>query len=153
VAGGDAGPTSWGTAAQATRHCLTGCAAGEVAGMVLAAAFGWAAGTTIAVSLLLAFVLGYALTVRGVLRTGLGFGPAVRTAFAADTVSIATMEVVDNGFIALIPGALAAGLGTVLFWWTLALSLGIAFLVAWPVNRWLITRGKGHAVVHRLHSA
>lgn len=144
-------PTSWSTAAQATRHCLTGCAAGEIAGMVLASALSWGNGTTIVVSLLLAFVFGYALTVRGVLRAGLPLGRAVRIAFASDTVSIATMEVVDNGFIALIPGALAAGLGTFLFWWTLALSLGIAFLVAWPVNRWLISRGRGHAVVHRIH--
>lgn len=144
-------PTSWSTAAQATRHCLTGCAAGEVVGMVLAAAFGWGNGTTVVVSLLLAFLFGYGLTVRGVLRAGLPFDRAVRVALASDTVSIATMEVVDNGFIGLIPGALAAGLTTWLFWWTLALSLGIAFLVAWPVNRWLISRGKGHAVVHAIH--
>lgn len=138
-------------AAQATRHCLTGCAAGEVVGMVVAALTGLGGAATIVLSLVLAFAFGYALTMRGVLRAGVGWRRAVRLALASDTVSIAVMEVVDNGVIGLIPGALAAGLGQWLFWWTLALSLAIAFLVAWPVNRWLMARGRGHAVVHALH--
>ncbi|KQS66950.1 DUF4396 domain-containing protein [Modestobacter sp. Leaf380] len=145
--------TSWPMAAQATLHCLTGCAAGEVTGMVLAAGLGWGNGTTIVVSLLLAFAFGYALTMRGVLRAGLPLHRALRVALAADTVSIAVMEVVDNGFVLVVPGALAAGLTTWLFWWSLALALGLAFLVAWPVNRWLMSRGRGHAVVHELHRA
>jgi hypothetical protein len=138
-------------AAQATRHCLTGCAAGEVVGMVLATALGFGNATTIVVSLALAFVFGYALTMWGVLRAGVGVRRAVQLALASDTVSIAVMEVVDNGFIGLIPGAMEATLSQALFWWTLALSLAIAFLVAWPVNRWLMSRGKGHAVVHHVH--
>jgi len=136
-----------------TRHCLTGCAAGEIVGMVLATALGFGNATTIVVSLVLAFVLGYALTMWGVLRVGVGVRRAVQLALASDTVSIAVMETVDNGFIGLIPGAMEAPLSQWLFWWTLALSLGIAFVVAWPVNRWLMSRGKGHAVVHHVHEA
>lgn len=137
---------------QATLHCLTGCAIGEVLGMVLATALGWGDVTSIAVSVALAFVFGYALTIRPVARAGVGFRRALRVAFASDTVSITTMEIVDNAFIAFVPGALAAGLADGLFWWSLAVSLVIAFVLTVPVNRWLIARGRGHAVVHELHA-
>ena len=140
------------SAVQATLHCLTGCAIGEVLGMVLATAFGWGNALSIAVSIVLAFVFGYSLTIRPVLRAGIGFRRAVGVAFASDTVSITTMEIVDNAFILVVPGALAAGLTDALFWWSLGLSLVIAFVITVPVNRWLIARGRGHAVVHELHA-
>jgi len=140
------------SAVQATLHCLTGCAIGEVLGMVLAAAFGWGNVTSIAVSICLAFVFGYSLTIRPVLAAGVGLRRAVGVAFASDTVSITTMEIVDNAFILIVPGALAAGLGDALFWWSLGLSLVIAFVLTVPVNRWLISRGRGHAVMHELHA-
>jgi len=140
------------SAVQATLHCLTGCAIGEVLGMVLATAFGWGNALSIAVSIVLAFVFGYSLTIRPVLRAGVGFRRAVGVAFASDTVSITTMEIVDNAFILVVPGALAAGLTDALFWWSLGLSLVIAFVLTVPVNRWLIARGRGHAVVHELHA-
>ncbi len=139
------------SAVSATVHCLTGCAIGEVLGMVVATALGWGDVASILVSVLLAFVFGYGLTLRPVLRAGLPFRQAARVAVASDTVSIATMEIVDNAFIVLVPGALAAGLSTGLFWWSLAVSLLIAFVVTVPVNRWLIARGKGHAVIHEFH--
>ena len=142
----------WQSAVQATLHCLTGCAIGEVLGMVLATAFGWGNATSIAVSVLLAFFFGYVLTIRPVLRAGLGFRRAAGVAFASDTVSITTMEIIDNAFILIVPGAIAAGLSDALFWWSLALSLVIAFALTVPVNRWLIARGRGHAVVHELHA-
>jgi hypothetical protein len=137
---------------QATLHCLTGCAIGEVLGMVIATAFGWGDAISIAVSVLLAFFFGYGLTLRPVLRAGLAVRRAARVAFASDTVSIATMELVDNAFIILVPGALAAGLADALFWWSLLASLAIAFIVTVPVNRWFIARGRGHAVVHEFHA-
>jgi cation transporter-like permease len=140
------------TAVQATLHCLTGCAIGEVLGMVLATALGWGNVASIAVSVMLAFLFGYALTVRPVLSAGIGFRRAAGVAFASDTVSITTMEIVDNAFILIVPGAMAAGLGEALFWWSLALSLVIAFVLTVPVNRWLIARGRGHAVMHELHA-
>jgi Domain of unknown function (DUF4396) len=140
------------SAVQATLHCLTGCAIGEVLGMVLATALGWGDVASIAVSVALAFAFGYALTIRPVLRAGVGFRRALGVAFASDTVSIATMEIVDNAFIVVVPGALAAGLADGLFWWSLAVSLVIAFFLTVPVNRWLISRGRGHAVVHELHA-
>jgi hypothetical protein len=143
---------SWRSAVQATLHCLTGCAIGEVLGMVVATAFGWGNVTSVAVSVALAFLFGYALTVRPVLRAGVAMRRAVGVAFASDTVSIATMEVVDNAFIAIVPGALAAGLGDGLFWWSLGLSLVIAFGLTVPVNRWLIACGRGHAVVQELRA-
>ncbi|HEU5476279.1 MAG TPA: DUF4396 domain-containing protein [Gaiellaceae bacterium] len=142
----------WRSAVQATLHCLTGCAIGEVLGMVLATAFGWGDAASIAVAVALAFLFGYALTIRPVLGAGLGFRRAAGVAFASDTVSITTMEIVDNAFILIVPGALAAGLGDGLFWWSLAVSLVIAFVLTVPVNRWLIARGRGHAVVHELHA-
>jgi hypothetical protein len=119
--------------------------------MVLAAALGWGNAMSIAVSVALAFVFGYALTIRPVARAGVGFRRALRVAFASDTVSITTMEIVDNAFIAFVPGALAAGLADGLFWWSLGVSLVIAFILTVPVNRWLIARGRGHAVVHHQH--
>jgi hypothetical protein len=139
------------SAIQATVHCLTGCAIGEVLGMVLATALDWGNALSIAVSTVLAFFFGYALTLRPVLRAGVPLRRATGLAFASDTVSIAVMEVVDNGFILLVPGAIAAGLADGLFWWSLAVGLAIAFVIAVPVNRWLIARGRGHAVVHELH--
>jgi hypothetical protein len=142
----------WQSAVQATVHCLTGCAIGEVLGMVLATAFGFGNAASIAVAVVLAFFFGYALTIRPVLRAGLSFRRAVGVAFASDTVSIATMEAVDNTFLLVVPGAMAAGLADGLFWWSLALSLAIAFVLTVPVNRWLIARGRGHAVVHGLHA-
>ena len=139
-------------AVQATVHCLTGCAIGEVLGMVLATALGWGNALSIAVSTVLAFFFGYALTLRPVFRAGVPFRRALRLAFASDTVSIAVMELVDNAFILVVPGAIAAGLADSLFWWSLAVSLAIAFVVALPVNRWLIAGGRGHAVVHDVHA-
>jgi hypothetical protein len=140
------------SAVQATVHCLTGCAIGEVLGMIIASALGWGNLSTIVLSTVLAFFFGYALTVRSVLRSGVDKRRAVSLAFASDTVSITVMEIVDNGFILVVPGAIAAGLSDALFWWSLAVSLAIAFVVALPVNRWLIARGRGHAVVHQLHA-
>lgn len=139
------------SAVQATLHCLTGCAIGEVLGMVIATAFGWGNASSIAVSVALAFLFGYSLTIRPVLHAGLGVRRAAGVAFASDTVSITTMEIIDNAFILIVPGAIAAGLGDALFWWSLALSLVIAFVLTVPVNRWLIARGRGHAVMHELH--
>lgn len=140
------------TAISATLHCLTGCAIGEVLGMTISAGLGWSNAVSIGVSVVLAFFFGYSLTIRPVLRAGLPFRRAARVALASDTASIATMEIVDNAFILIVPGAMAAGLATGLFWWSLALSLVIAFVVTVPVNRWLIGRGKGHAVVHEFHN-
>jgi hypothetical protein len=142
---------SWGVAAQATRHCLTGCAIGEVLGMIIGTAAGWHNAATVVLSIALAFVFGYALTLRGVLKGGLTLGAAIKVALAADTVSIAVMELVDNAVVLGIPGAMDAGLASWLFWATLAFSLAVAFVVTLPVNRWMISRGLGHAVVHQHH--
>jgi Domain of unknown function (DUF4396) len=139
-------------AIQATLHCLTGCAIGEILGMVLSARFGLGNALSILVSVLLAFVFGYALTLRPVIAAGVAPRRAMRLAVASDTVSIATMELVDNAFILLVPGAIAAGLADGLFWWSLLVSLAIAFVLTVPVNRWLIVRGRGHAVMHELHA-
>ena len=140
-----------GVALSATVHCLTGCAIGEVLGMVLATWWGWGDFASIALAIVLAFFFGYALTVRPVLRAGVPFRRAAGVAFASDTASITVMEIVDNAFILLAPGAIAAELNDALFWWSLAVSLFIAFWFALPVNRWLIARGRGHAVVHEYH--
>jgi hypothetical protein len=137
-----------GVAISATLHCLTGCAIGEIAGMAIATALGWSNGPTIAISIVLAFVFGYSLTSLPLLRAGLALAAVVPIALASDTLSIATMEVVDNLVVLTIPGALSAGLGQLLFWGSLAFSLVVAGGFAVPVNRWLIARGKGHAVVH-----
>jgi hypothetical protein len=142
---------SWRTAVSATLHCLTGCAIGEVLGMVLATWWGWPTLASVLLSVVLAFFFGYLLTFSSVRRAGLAVGAAVGTALAADTVSIATMEVVDNAFLVLLPGAIEATLSSALFWWSLAASLAIAFVVTVPVNHWMIGRGKGHAVVHSMH--
>ncbi len=141
------------SAIRATAHCLTGCAMGEVLGMVIATALAWGNTASIAISVVLAFVFGYALTIGPILRAGVPYRRAVALAGASDTISIATMEAIDNAFLLVVPGALAAGLSDRLFWWSLALSLAVAFAITVPVNRWLISRGRGHAVVHHLHSA
>ena len=140
------------TAFQATVHCLTGCAIGEVLGLVISTALGWHVLPSILLAILLAFVFGYGLTMRPLVAGGLPFRVAVRTAVAADTVSIGVMEVMDNAIVVAVPGAMAAALTDGLFWGSLALSLAVAFVVAFPVNRWLISRGLGHAVVHGHHS-
>jgi hypothetical protein len=142
---------TWSTAASATLHCLTGCAIGEVLGMVIGTALGWRDVPTLVLAVALAFVFGYALTMRGVLRAGLGFRQALRVALAADTVSILVMELVDNGVLLAVPGAMDAGLASWLFWASLAFALAVAFVLTLPVNRWLIGRGRGHAVVHEYH--
>jgi hypothetical protein len=145
------GSVSWSAAAQATWHCLTGCAIGEVLGMVAGTAFGLHNAATVVLSIALAFVFGYALTMRGVLRAGVDLRSALKVALAADTVSIAVMEILDNTVMVAVPGALNAGLADAVFWVSLALSLVVAFLFTTPVNRWMIGRGKGHAVVHQHH--
>ena len=142
---------TWATAATATLHCLTGCAIGEVLGMVIGTATGMGNTATVVLSIALAFVFGYALTMRGVLASGVGLRDALKIALAADTVSIAVMEIVDNGVILAVPGAMDAGLADVLFWGTLLFSLVVAFVVTTPVNKWMISRGRGHAVVHAHH--
>ena len=135
----------------ATVHCLSGCAIGEVAGMVIGTALGWGNLQTIALAVILAFISGFALTMLPLLRAGLAFGPVVKLALAADTVSITIMEIVDNAVMLAIPGAMHAGLDELLFWGSLAFALVVAGAAAFPVNRWLIARGKGHAVVHAHH--
>jgi hypothetical protein len=142
---------SWAAARQATLHCLTGCAIGEVLGMVLGTALGLPDAGTVVLSVALAFVFGYALTMRGVLRAGLPVRQALGVALAADTVSIAVMEVIDNTVMLSVPGAMEAGISSALFWLSLAGSLALAFVLTVPVNRWLMSRGRGHAVVHAHH--
>ena len=144
---------TWATAVRATLHCLTGCAIGEVLGMVIGTAAGLHNAATVVLSVALAFVFGYALTMRGVLRAGLGLRAALGVALAADTVSIAVMELLDNTVIVAVPGAMDAGLTSALFWGALAFSLVVAFLLTTPINKWMIGRGKGHAVAHRYHHA
>jgi hypothetical protein len=132
----------------ATTHCLTGCAIGEVLGMVVATALGWGNAASILISVVLAFFFGYSLTIRPILRAEVPLRRALPLAFASDTASIGVMEAVDNAFILLVPGAISAGLANWLFWWSLVVSLLVAFVFAFPLNRWLIARGRGHAVVH-----
>jgi hypothetical protein len=139
-----------GAAFSATVHCLTGCAIGEILGMVIASALGWGDAASIALAIALAFFFGYSLTLRPLVGQ-VGVRRAARLTLAADTISIAVMELVDNGFILAVPGALDAALDDALFWWSLSVSLVVAFFVAWPVNAWLIGRGRGHAVVHTHH--
>ncbi|MFN2494858.1 MAG: DUF4396 domain-containing protein [Pseudonocardiaceae bacterium] len=145
--------TTWSTAASATLHCLTGCAIGEVLGMVIGTGFGLPTWATVVLSVALAFFFGYLLTVRGVLRAGVALAGALKLALAADTLSIAVMEVVDNAVMVLVPGAMVAGATSLLFWAALAFSLVVAFVLTLPVNKWMISRGRGHAVVHELHHA
>ena len=143
--------TTWSLAARATAHCLTGCAIGEVLGMVLATWWGWANGPSIVLATVLAFAFGYGLTMRSVRTAGLTLGTAFRVALAADTVSILIMELMDNLVVLTVPGALDAGLTDLLFWASLAASLVVAFVVTVPVNKAMIARGRGHAVVHQYH--
>jgi len=138
-------------ALSATTHCLTGCAIGEILGMVISTSAGWGNLGALVLSIALAFLFGYLLTLWPVLRAGLSLRQATGVAFAADTVSITIMEAVDNGFVAVVPGALNAGLGDAKFWWSIVLGFAIAFGPAWAANRWLIARGKGHAVAHEYH--
>lgn len=137
-----------GVAISATLHCLTGCALGEIAGMALGTALGFSDWGTVALAVALAFLFGYGLTSLPLLRSGLALGAVIPIALASDTLSIATMEIVDNAIMLVIPGAMEAGLDSLLFWGALSFALVIAGAIAVPVNRWLIARGKGHAVVH-----
>ena len=140
------------TAFSATLHCLTGCAIGEVLGIVIGTALGWSNVATIGLAIVLAFFFGYGLTMLPLVRSGMAFGAVLPLAFASDTLSITVMEIVDNLIIVVIPGAMDAGLGSLLFWGSLAFALAVAFVAAFPVNRYLISRGKGHAVVHKHHA-
>jgi Domain of unknown function (DUF4396) len=149
----DAAPRSLNALAfSATAHCLTGCAIGEVLGMIIGTALGWSNGATIVLSIALAFLFGYSLTSLPLLRSGMALSAVIPIALASDTVSITIMEIVDNAIVVLIPGALDASLDEVLFWAALAVALLIAGAAAFPVNRWLLARGKGHAVVHAHHA-
>ncbi len=135
----------------ATAHCLTGCAIGEVLGMIIGTALGWGDFATIALAVVLAFFFGYSLTMLPLLRSGMALAAVLPLAFASDTLSITVMEIVDNLILLVIPGAMDAGLASLLFWGSLAFALAVAFVAAFPVNRYLISRGKGHAVVHEHH--
>jgi hypothetical protein len=135
----------------ATLHCLTGCSIGEVLGMVIGTVFGWGNLATIVAAGVLAFVFGYSLTLLPLLRSGVAIAAALLLAFASDTLSITVMEIVDNAVVLVVPGAMEAGLGDLLFWGSLSIALAIAFVAAFPVNRYLIARGRGHAVVHQYH--
>ncbi|WP_093887734.1 DUF4396 domain-containing protein [Streptosporangium canum] len=142
---------TWRMAASATLHCLTGCAIGEVLGMVIGTALGWSNTATIVLAVVLAFFFGYALTIVGLRKSGLSWRELVKLALAADTVSIIVMEIIDNGVMMVVPGAMDAGLTSGLFWGALAFALLVAFLVTTPINKWIIGKGKGHAVVHAYH--
>lgn len=150
-AGHGAQPSPGRLAFSATVHCLTGCAIGEVLGLVIATALGWADLPAILLAVVLAFMFGYGLTLRPLLAGGIGIAQALRLAFAADTLSIAVMEIVDNAIILAVPGAMDAGLTDILFWGSLVFALLVAFAAAFPVNLWLIRRGRGHAVIHGHH--
>jgi Domain of unknown function (DUF4396) len=139
------------TAFSATVHCLTGCSIGEVLGMVIGSALGWSNFAIIVLAIVLAFFFGYGLTMLPLLRSGMALGAVLPLALASDTLSITVMEIVDNLIIVVIPGAMDAGLGSLLFWGSLAFALVVAGAAAFPVNRYLISRGKGHAVVHEYH--
>ena len=139
------------TAFSATLHCLTGCAIGEVLGIVIGTALGWSNVATIVLAIVLAFFFGYGMTILPLLRSGMALGAVLPLALASDTLSITVMEIVDNLIIVVIPGAMDAGLGSLLFWGSLAFALAVAFIAAFPVNKYLISRGKGHAVVHKHH--
>lgn len=141
---------SWGLAASATLHCLIGCAIGEVAGMIIGTALGWSDMQTMALAIGLAFLSGYTLSALPLLKH-VSFWGAIKLVFVADTLSIAVMEIVDNAVMALVPGAMGAGLANLIFWVSLALGLCLAFLVAWPLNKYMIGRGLGHAKVHQYH--
>ena len=138
-------------AASATTHCLTGCAIGEVLGFVIGTWRGWGDVPTMALAVALAYLFGYSFTLGPLLRGGIALGTALGLALVADTFSITVMEIVDNGVMLVVPGAMEAGLGDALFWGSLAFALAVAWVAAFPVNRWLIARGRGHAVVHAHH--
>ena len=142
----------WRMAFTATVHCLTGCAIGEVLGMVIGSSLGWSNGAIVALAVALAFFFGYGLTSLPLLRAGMALATVIPVALATDTVSIAIMEIVDNALMLVIPGAMEAGLDDPGFWAALAVSLLVAGVAALPVNRWLIARGRGHAVLHRHHA-
>jgi hypothetical protein len=144
--------SSWRVALSATLHCLTGCAIGEVLGMVIGTAAGLSNGTTVMISIALAFFFGYTLTSMPLLRSGMALAAVIPIALASDTVSIAIMEAVDNAIMLLVPGAMDQTLRDVGFYVALTAALIVAGLAAWPVNRWLISRGRGHAVVHQHHA-
>jgi hypothetical protein len=137
-----------GMALSATLHCLTGCALGEIVGLIIGTALGWSNWPTVFLAIVLAFLFGYTLTSIPLLRAGLALSVVIPVALASDTLSIATMELVDNAIILIVPGAMDAGLSDLLFWGSLAVALVIAGAAAFPVNRWLLARGKGHAAVH-----
>ncbi|MFE5397284.1 DUF4396 domain-containing protein [Streptomyces sp. NPDC056568] len=147
----DAHGATWATAVRATLHCLTGCAVGEILGMVVGTALMWGNVPTMVLAITLAFVFGYSFTLVAVVRAGVSLKAAVKVALAADTVSIAVMELVDNAIIALTPGAMDAHLSDGLFWSALLGGFAVAFVITTPVNKWMIGRGKGHAVVHAHH--
>ncbi|WP_374227466.1 DUF4396 domain-containing protein [Streptomyces sp. AC512_CC834] len=149
--GDQAHGTTWATAMKATLHCLTGCAIGEILGMVIGTALMWGNAPTMILAITLAFVFGYSFTLFAVVRAGVSLKAAIKVALAADTVSIAVMELVDNGIIALTPGAMDAHLSDGLFWYALLGGFAVAFVITTPVNKWMIGRGKGHAVVHAYH--
>ncbi|MCT7351166.1 DUF4396 domain-containing protein [Streptomyces sp. 15-116A] len=145
------GGASWPTAVKATLHCLVGCAIGEILGMVIGTALMWGNVPTMVLAITLAFLFGYSFTLFAVVRAGVDLKTAIRIALAADTVSIAVMELVDNAIIALTPGAMEAHLTEGLFWYALLGGFAVAFVITTPVNKWMIGRGKGHAVVHAYH--
>ena len=138
-------------AVQATNHCLTGCAIGEVLGLAVSTELGWTNEASLGLAIVLAYTFGYSLTLRPLLASGLAIGSALGIAFAADTLSITVMELVDNAVVLLVPGAMDAGLTDILFWGALALSLALAWVAAFPVNRWLVGRGLGHAIAMEHH--
>lgn len=138
-------------AAQATLHCLTGCALGEISGLLIGTGLGLASGWTVALAVVLAFAFGFGLTIRGLLKHGVKLKEASKVALASDGLSITTMEIVDNIVMLMIPGAMAKGLGNPIFWLSMAIALGVAYFCALPVNRWLLKKGKGHALVHQYH--
>ena len=138
-------------AAQATTHCLTGCAIGEVLGLVVSTQLGWSNAASIAISIVLAYIFGFALTIRPLLRSGMAIAAALGIALAADSLSITVMEIVDNATVLLVPGAMDASLADALFWGALVTSLILAWFAAFPVNRWLISRGRGHAIAMQHH--
>lgn len=137
------------TAFSATVHCLMGCATGEVLGMIIGTALGWSTAMTIILAVVLAFIFGYSLSLKPLLGAGVAFGTALWLALAADTLSITVMEIVDNAVMLIIPGAMEASLADPLFWGSLIVALLIAGVVAFPINRWLLARGRGHAVIHK----
>ena len=149
--GGHAHGATWAMAVKATLHCLTGCAVGEILGMVIGTSLLWGNVPTMVLAIALAFVFGYSFTLFAVVRAGVSLKAAVKVALAADTVSIAVMELVDNAIIALTPGAMEAQLSDSLFWFALLGGFAVAFVITTPVNKWMIGRGKGHAVVHAYH--